>query len=122
MGGSGAADDGLQAIGAILRGILGQPRLRTGVALGRLATSWEAVVGPRLAPETEPRALESGALLVAASSAGWAAQVRFLSDDIRRRANQALGRDDVVSVRVTVAPQAGKSLRPKGSGGAGSSP
>ncbi|HEX2030685.1 MAG TPA: DUF721 domain-containing protein [Actinomycetota bacterium] len=106
-----------EGIGEVIRGLLGDPRLRRGVSLGTLARSWARVVGPELAEETAPLALEGGSLLVAASSPGWAARVRFLAEDIRRRAARELGGDGVGSVKVTVGLRSRKPLRRNGSGG-----
>lgn len=92
-----------QALGDVIRGVLGSGRMRAGMALGRLARSWDQVVGGgRLAEATAPVGLERGGLRVSATSSAWAAQVTFLSDDIRRRANEILGSDEVSSVHVVV--------------------
>jgi predicted nucleic acid-binding Zn ribbon protein len=103
-----------EGIGGIVRHILGERRLRKGVALGRLARAWPTVVGEELARQTTPRALDEGGLLVAASSAAWGSQVRFLAREIRRRANEALGSEEVRKVRVTVGGESWKPLRRKG--------
>jgi predicted nucleic acid-binding Zn ribbon protein len=71
-----------------------------GLALGELARRWPEVVGERLARECTPGALEGGVLLVRASSAAWAGQIRFLAGDVRDRANQVLGRGLVQAVKV----------------------
>jgi predicted nucleic acid-binding Zn ribbon protein len=92
--------------------------MRKGVALGRLARSWPQVVGEELARQTTPRALDEGGLLVAASSAAWGSQVRFLAREIRRRANAELGSEVVRKVRVTVGGESWKPLRHKGNGAA----
>lgn len=119
MAGSGRGDrtdDSGTGIGAVIRELLSQPRMRKGLSLGRLARSWEEVVGPRLAKETAPVSLEGGALVVSASSAAWGAQVRFLAQDLAGKANETLGADEVRSVRVVVssdARRARKSLRRK---------
>jgi predicted nucleic acid-binding Zn ribbon protein len=92
--------------------------MRKGLSLGHLARSWEEVVGPRLAQETAPVSLEGGALVVAASSAAWGAQVRFLAKDVAEKANETLQSEEVRSVRVVVssdAPWARKPLRRNGS-------
>jgi predicted nucleic acid-binding Zn ribbon protein len=109
--GPGEAPEG---IGGIVRHLLGERRMRKGVALGRLARAWPQVVGEELARQTTPRALDEGGLLVAASSAAWGSQVRFLAREIRRRANEALGSDEVRKVRVTVGGGSWKPLRHKG--------
>jgi hypothetical protein len=102
---SGSADEGRkepQALGEVIRGVLGAGPMRSGMALGRLARSWDRVVGERLAGRCSPRRLERGALVVAAESSSWAAQVTFLAQEIGRRANEILGSEEVRSVRVVV--------------------
>jgi predicted nucleic acid-binding Zn ribbon protein len=91
-----------QRLGEVLRGYLGTEGMRPGMALGRLTRSWETVVGDRLAPETSPRALDRGRLVVSASTAAWAAHAAFLKGDICRRANEVLGSKEVASVVVVV--------------------
>lgn len=111
--GADAREHGAEAddIGSVIRRLLGDPRLRRGVSLGRLAAAWERVVGVDLAGESAPRAIDGGVLLVATSSPGWAARVRFLAPDIRRRANELLGGKAVRSVAVTVGLGERKRLR-----------
>ena len=89
-------------MGGVLREAMGSERFRRGLALGRLARSWDEVVGATLARETEPLSLDQGGLVVSVSSGAWGAQVRFLAHDIRRRANEVLGAQEVRTVRVTV--------------------
>lgn len=103
--GSGSADDRRkepQALGDVIRGVLGSGPMRSGMALGRLARSWDRVVGEQLAGRSAPKRLERGGLVVSAASSSWAAQVTFLSQEIRRRANGILGSEEVRSVRVVV--------------------
>jgi len=85
--------------------------LAKGIVVGRLAGEWAEVVGERLAQETAPARLEAGTLTVSASSGAWGAQVQFLSEELRKGANRALGEDIVKRVRVVVQPE-GES-RPK---------
>jgi predicted nucleic acid-binding Zn ribbon protein len=72
------------------------------MALGRLADRWAEVVGDRLAAECSPASLEAGLLVVRATSAPWAAQIRFLAQAVRDRANEVLGEGAVSDVRVVV--------------------
>lgn len=106
-----------EGIGAIIREALDQPPMRRGLALGRLVRAWDRVVGPDLAVETAPWALDGGGLVVAASTGAWGVQVRFLAEEIRRRANETLGANSVRSVRVVVRSEARKPLRRNGSRG-----
>ncbi|MGH2685466.1 MAG: DUF721 domain-containing protein [Actinomycetota bacterium] len=115
---SGLGEDaGRDSIGDVLRGVLSHPKLRQGLALGRLARSWDQVVGSKLAAETWPAALEDAALVVAASSSAWATQARFLAEDIRRRAAELTGSPGIRTVRVVVRPEGAKPQVRKGSPG-----
>ena len=89
-------------LGQILEGLMMRREFRAGAGMGKLMSSWEEVVGERLASETVPAKLEQGVLVVATSSGAWAAQVNFLSEEIRRKANELLGSGEVKQVRATV--------------------
>jgi hypothetical protein len=105
--GSGSADERRkepQALGEVIRGVLGTGPMRSGMALGRLARSWDQVVGERLAGRSSPLRLERGGLVVSVASSSWGAQVTFLAEEIGRRANDILGSEEVRSVRVVVGP------------------
>ena len=91
-----------EELGTILDGMLVQRPWRSGMALGELARRWTDVVGDRLARECEPVGLENGALLVRASSSAWAAQIGFLAEEVRSRAEGVIGEGSVASVRVAV--------------------
>jgi predicted nucleic acid-binding Zn ribbon protein len=104
-------DQGEERVDSVIRDVLGEPAIRRGIPLGRLVRSWERVMGPKLASETAPWALEEGALVVAVSSPAWAAQVRFLAAEVRRKVNQELGDELVHSIRVIVRPETSKPLR-----------
>lgn len=79
-----------QALGAVLDALGAERRLASGLLLGRLGRRWEAVVGERLAEESGPAALEGGVLFVRASSAAWAAQIKFLAREVVAAANRVL--------------------------------
>jgi len=91
-------------LGEVLDQLLVERVFARGLPIGRLLAEWSEVVGPRLASESAPVSLEKGVLVVAASSGPWGAQVRFLADEIRKRANAALDAQEVVRVRVVVRP------------------
>jgi hypothetical protein len=98
------------AIGEIVDGLLRERAFARGLPIGRLASSWEEVVGARLASESAPVSFDGGILVVAASSGAWGAQVRFLAEEVRRRANEALGSEQVAKVRVVVRAEPQKGL------------
>jgi predicted nucleic acid-binding Zn ribbon protein len=99
-----------ERLDAVIEGLRGERPWRSGLALGELGRRWAEVVGDRLAVETRPAGLERGLLVVAASSSGWAAQVRFLSDQVRKRANSVLGSEVVQQVKVTLADARGMAF------------
>jgi hypothetical protein len=93
------------SVGDVLDRLLAERReLSRGVPVGHLATRWTEVVGERLAAVSRPSRLERGTLVVATDTGPWGAQVGFLAEEIRGRANELLGGDVVKKVQVTVAP------------------
>jgi hypothetical protein len=106
-----------EGLSSVLDALLGEGALRAGRAVGLLGRSWASVVGDRLAEESTPVRLDDqGSLLVRASSAAWAAQVRFLAAEIVAAANRTLGEDRVASVRVVVGREEAAKRRPPGPG------
>lgn len=69
----------------------------------RVHEVWDGVVGAELARHVRPVRLHGGVLVVEASSAVWATQVRYLTGELVERLNDALGATLVEQVRVTVA-------------------
>ena len=111
-----SAGPGGAQVGEVLSELFQRRPWGSGVAIGELARTWADVVGERLAEETSPAGLEGGVLLVRATSAAWAAQVRFLTEEIRQRADSALGGNAVKGVRIIVdrgsAGRPGRAERP----------
>ena len=97
-------------IGEVVDGLLREKTFARGMPIGQLAADWSAVVGPRLGAESAPVSLDRGILVVAATTGPWGAQVRFLAEVIRGRANEALGEGSVQTVRVVVRPEPRKGL------------
>lgn len=97
-------------LGEVVGGLMRERALARGVAVGRLAAEWEAVVGDRIASETAPVSLEGGVLTVAASTGPWGAQAQFLAEEIREQANRSLGSEEVARVQVVVRPNPRNSL------------
>ena len=89
-------------LGEVVDGLLRQELFARGLPVAKLAAEWSGIMGERMAAETAPTSLEHGVLTVGATDGPWGAQARFLVEEIRRRANLALGSDQVRSVRVVV--------------------
>ncbi len=101
------------SVGDVVAGLMRERVLAGGMQVGKLARRWPQVVGERLAAETAPMRLEAGILVVAATDGPWGAQARFLAEEIRRQANEALGGEPVKRVQVVVDP-GGPTRRPDG--------
>jgi hypothetical protein len=89
-------------LGDVIDGLLSEQVFARGMPVAQLAVAWASVVGDRLASETAPAALEGGVLTVTATSGPWGAQARFLHEEIRRRADEALGGDAITAIRIVV--------------------
>ncbi len=97
-------------LGDVVDALLNEPAFARGKAIGRLAARWPDVVGPRLAAESAPVSLDQGVLVVAATTGPWGAQVRFLADQIRRRAEDEIGAGSVARVHVVIREEPRKGL------------
>ena len=89
-------------IGEIVDSLLEEDLLRRGLPIAKLAREWPALVGERLGRETRPVSLEGGILTVRASDGPWGAQARYLAEEIRTRADAALGTGTVNTIRIVV--------------------
>src|SRR5919106_6430404 len=89
-------------LGEVIDSLLSEQVFARGMPVARLAAAWTSVVGERLASETAPATLEGGVLVVSATTGPWGAQARFLHEEIRRRADEALGGGGITAVRIIV--------------------
>jgi hypothetical protein len=89
-------------LGEVVDGLMHEELFSRGIPVAELASKWPQIVGERLASETAPTSLEGGLLIVSATNGPWGAQARFLHEQIRLRANEALGADVIGTVRVVV--------------------
>ena len=89
-------------LGDVIDNLMADQLFARGMPVARLAAAWPSVVGERLASETAPATLEGGVLTITASSGPWGVQARFLHEEIRRRADEALGGDAITAVRIIV--------------------
>ena len=102
----------LVPIGEIVDGLLSEEVFARGMPVARLIRAWPDLVGERLAEATQPVSLEGGVLTIRASDGPWGSQARYLVDEIRHRADDALGGGTVTSVRIVVAGQRNRRSEP----------
>jgi predicted nucleic acid-binding Zn ribbon protein len=95
------SDDAV-SIGSIVDDLMRREVFSRGMPVAELASKWPSLVGERLARETAPVALEAGVLTVGVSSGPWGAQASFLAEQIRLKADEALGGDQVTAIRIVV--------------------
>jgi hypothetical protein len=99
----------LVSIGDVVDSLMEEDVFSRGMPIATLARRWPELVGERLARATQPASLEGGVLLIRASDGPWGAQARYLADQIRERAEMALGTGSVKSVRIVVTPSSEES-------------
>jgi predicted nucleic acid-binding Zn ribbon protein len=97
----GPSKDGVE-LGEVIDNLLSEQVFARGMPVAQLAAAWTSIVGERLASETAPASLDAGVLTVTATSGPWGAQARFLHEEIRRRADEALGDNQITAIRIVV--------------------
>ncbi len=85
-------------LGAMMEDRGWSARLRSSALFSR----WAEVVGDDVARNCEPVRLVGGVLVVATTSTSWATQLRYLSGELQRAVNHALGEPIVERVEVQV--------------------
>ena len=93
------------ALGDVVDELLGEEPFRRGMPVATLSRAWPELVGERLAEATAPVSLDGGCLVVRAADGPWGSQATYLADEIRRRADDALGGGVVTSIRIVVGTQ-----------------
>jgi predicted nucleic acid-binding Zn ribbon protein len=79
----------------------------------RLFSAWEAIVGDRVARRCDPVSLKDGVLKVRASTAAWAAELKYLAPEMVGRVNRELGRLVASEVQVFVGRPGGSKKYPQ---------
>jgi predicted nucleic acid-binding Zn ribbon protein len=96
--------DGFVRLQAILDDVvtsLAGPRT-TAKALGSVFTDWAAIVGDTVAEQTTPLRLERGVLLIGVAQPAWAAQLKFMRNDLVARCASHLGPGVVTTIELRV--------------------
>lgn len=98
-------DDGPQPLRGLLSGAAGRFGLDDALTTGTLWKRWREIVGPDVAAHAEPTSLRGGVLRIRADSPVWAHEIGYLVEEIRTRANDALGAPAVMEIKVYNAPR-----------------
>ncbi len=79
----------------------------------RVDEVWNEVAGDEIAKHTIGFGVRDGALLVHVDTHAWAAQLTFISEELRRSLNEVLGGDQVRAIRFTVTRTVGDERKRK---------
>lgn len=90
------------ALGDVVDELLAEDLFSRGMPVATLTKAWPELVGERLAEATTPVSLEGGCLVVRAADGPWGSQATYLAEEIRRRADEALGGGAVTTIRIVV--------------------
>ncbi|MBI5059957.1 DUF721 domain-containing protein [candidate division KSB1 bacterium] len=85
-------------IGDLITRILQRKGWQGHVLSARVATQWEAIVGPVNALHTRPARIERGRLTIECDHDTWRTELQFLKPEIIERVNEVLGKDAVREV------------------------
>ena len=86
--------------------------------LATVFSRWEEIVGAEIAGHARPRSLREGVLIVVVDQAAWAGQLRFLTADMLRRLEVAVGPGQVREIQLRV----GSDSRSEARSGSGRNP
>lgn len=78
---------------------LGAP---SAAALSGLFGRWDEIVGEGIAAHAQPTALRDGRLVVTVDGTAWAAQLRYMGEELVRRCCEVLGVDAVRRIEIRV--------------------
>src|SRR4029450_3569634 len=106
----------LVPIGDVVDSLMEEDVFSRGMPIATRARTWPTVGRDRPARPPHRASWEGGVLLIRASDGPWGAQARYLADEIRERAEMALGTGSVKSVRVIVGggPSESRNRRSQG--------
>jgi predicted nucleic acid-binding Zn ribbon protein len=91
-------------LAALIDAVRARPGWSARLEGARIHVCWVDIAGHQLARHAEPVRLAGGVLVIRAISPAWAEQVRYLSGDLARQANDVLGPGSVRQVTVITGP------------------
>ena len=88
------------SIGEALGRYLADSPLSEGLQYGRVCAAWDEAVGSAVAGMSSGKRFRDGVFSVCLSSSVWRMQLEINKEDIRRRLNEVLGEEIVVSINL----------------------
>ena len=96
--------DDPKSVGEALDQLLGTLNTPPSDVVATVFGRWDEIVGAAAAQHCRPVAIEGDQLIVVASEAVWASELRWLATNVVDRINQMSGNDRLRSLSVRVAP------------------
>lgn len=107
------ARKGFTSVGSALASALSGPEQANLLNLGRIDDRWAGIVGPQLAGVCRPVKLAYRELTVAVAESVWADSLNFHRSRFVRQVNQAMGREVIDRIRLTIQPLPPPLEKPK---------
>ena len=95
-------NQGPQRIDASLEKLLGNLNAPSIDVLDIIFRAWSSIVGPDLAEHTRPGSIDGDLLTVTADDPTWAAEFRWLEQEVVARLTEATGSDRIHRLQVRV--------------------
>lgn len=80
---------------------LGGPKAQTAAAVFE-RSRWQALVGPDIAAHAKPVTLRGGILTLAVDDPAWAAQLKFMTEQLIARISEATGTGEIKEIHLRV--------------------
>jgi predicted nucleic acid-binding Zn ribbon protein len=83
--------------------------------LAVLFCRWEQLVGPEIAAHVRPQSVRAGVLTLAADEPAWAAQLRYMVEDLLARIHGEANAHQITEIRIGVRAAQSEGRRRRGS-------
>jgi predicted nucleic acid-binding Zn ribbon protein len=91
-------------IGSVIGHLLNQHRPTTTRAMLDIWDIWEKTVGPEIAGNAKPAAINGPILMIHVSNSSWLHHLRFIEKDLIGRLNQAMGGNILKNLKFKIGP------------------
>jgi hypothetical protein len=92
----------MQPLEALAERVIGRLDRRGERDSARAVAAWVRVTGPEIGRHTHGSTLRDGVLIVYVDSSAWANELTMMSEELRGRVNEAVGKETVRSMRFIV--------------------
>lgn len=94
----------LQSIGEVIESMVTRLGIKMRLRRAQVVEEWAAIVGERIAKETQAERVRGSTLFVFTSSSVWAQELEFMKQDILKKIRSELGKGVVTDIRFRTGP------------------